>query len=335
MVRSVLILVMYSTHHRLPILDYCRTCNIIGNHGRKLKIIMKIIKLFEDYSIPHRTEGHKHCQEGWVQIKCPYCSGNPGWHLGYDLANDYFNCWRCGFHSTFKVIKDILQLGVGQTKELIEKYHGKSAKAKKVKSKRPSKLKLPMGIEKFSKRHKKYLEKRNYDPDRIIKMWKLKATGPIGDYKHRIIAPIYFNKKFVSYQGRDITDRSKLKYKACRKDLEVINHKEILYGIDHCKKDVCVLVEGITDVWRLGYGSVATFGIKFKPAQINLLYKRFKKVFVFFDPERQAQLQADKIVDCLSGLGLMSEIIEIDQDIDPADMSQKQANYLMKFLKLL
>jgi len=38
----------------------------------------------------------------------------------------------------------------------------------------------------------------------------------------------------------------------------------------------------------MGIGAVATFGIKYSETQVNLLSK-FKRVFLLFDPEDQAQ----------------------------------------------
>ena len=56
---------------------------------------MDIERIYRDYNIPHATEGHKHCREGWVNTACPFCSGNEGLHLGYNNADDYYFCWRC------------------------------------------------------------------------------------------------------------------------------------------------------------------------------------------------------------------------------------------------
>ena len=32
-----------------------------------------------DHHIPWDNQG-KHARPGWIQIKCPYCSGHAGWH---------------------------------------------------------------------------------------------------------------------------------------------------------------------------------------------------------------------------------------------------------------
>ena len=100
-------------------------------------------------------------------------------------------------------------------------YKGKPQYVARKKSHRkPTTIILPKHTE-LTRPHKNYLIKRNFDPDELEFKWRLVSTGPVGPYKHRIIAPIYFNEKLVSYQGRDITDKAKLKYKACKRILEV------------------------------------------------------------------------------------------------------------------
>jgi len=294
--------------------------------------MIDMISLFNDYSVPHLSEGHKHCQPGWVQIACPYCSGNPGWHLGYSFHDDYFNCWRCGFHSTYKVIKELTR--VKDVKGLLRQYSGKPIKvARKKTDKKPKSLILPKGTTPLLPHHKKYLTRRKYNPDKLVELWHLQSSGPTGPYKHRIIAPIYYRNKLVSYQGRDVTDKSELKYKACPQELEVVNHQTILYGLDNVNSDKCVLVEGITDVWRLGYGAVACFGIDYTPAQVQLLYKMFNTVYIFFDNELQAQRKAEKLYNNFKGLGMGCEIIE-DSSSDPGTMSQHAADSLMHELSI-
>ena len=58
---------------------------------------MKLIQLYQDYNVPFQTEGHKHCRDGWVNTECPFCTGNPGLHLGATLDGKIFTCWRDGW----------------------------------------------------------------------------------------------------------------------------------------------------------------------------------------------------------------------------------------------
>lgn len=287
-----------------------------------------------DHGIKYITEGTKHCQYGWIQMECPFCTGNPGYHLGYNLYKDYFNCWRCGFHSTIEVIHAFSLVGWDKAKEVRRQYSAHmSSRAHLLPEKskeKAEKVLFPKGIGPVTQRHLDYLESRNFDPDRIVKEWGLLGTGPVGPYKHRLIAPIYYNKHLVSYQGRDYTGKSELKYKACPQDMEVIDHKNILYGLDKVRGKMCVLVEGITDAWRLGTGAVASFGIETKPTQIYLLAEKMRKVFVMFDDDPQAVKQAEGIAHNLAMCGVDTEICLIDGD--PGGLEQDIADSYMSEL---
>jgi len=151
--------------------------------------------------------------------------------------------------------------------------------------------------------------------------WGVKGTGPISlldgiDYKHRILAPITLNEKVVSFQARDITNKSHLKYMACPKRREIIDHKHTLYGLDQCSRTHGLVVEGIFDVWRLGPGAVATFGIEFTKQQVCLLVDRFARVTVVFDDDRQAIKQARKLQAELEIFGVPTDIIRCAGDPD-------------------
>lgn len=315
--------------------------------------MIDILKLYREKSVEHVTEGHKHCRPGWVQTVCPFCSGNPGYHLGFCFGVDgpflgKFVCWRCGGKNIRKTIATLVRTNQFEAERLIEEYGGYvSAPIENIPIQR-RKFKFPGGLQKLMPHHARYLERRGFDPLKIEKEWGITSTGPIAplsirvdgkekflDFSHRIIIPIEWEGEIVSYQGRDITNRHKLKYLACPKEREIVEHKTILYGKANGKR--CVLTEGVTDVWRLGEGVKSCFGIKYRLAQIIQLAK-YDEVFLLFDPEPQAMLQAKKIkaellfrktIAWLPGEpGSPLPIL----DSDPGDMQQDDANYLMKQL---
>lgn len=295
------------------------------------------IKFYQAYGISYKERGHKHCQPGWVQIACPLCDGNPGWHLGFDLKKNFYNCWRCGWHTHVDVVMALLRVGPGEAANIAKQFSEKirTKKSAKEESHPISFLHLPMGTAELQQIHKGYLESRQFDASLLTTLWKLKGCGPIGPFKFRIITPIFFKDQLVSYQGRDITGKSDLKYKACKKAQEVIHHKHILYGLDYARGENVVVVEGVTDVWRLGPGAVATFGIKFKPQQIKLLMK-FKRVFILYDKDKEARRQARKMETILSAFSY-TEIVT-DKFLagvnDPAELDTYDAKHLMRELGL-
>jgi len=292
------------------------------------------IKFCETNSIPYISENHKHVRAGWIQITCPFCTGNPGYHLGYNTKEDYLNCWRCGFHSHIEVVKALANCSDSQARRFLKDFKGRPIEKKK-KEKKSSELysiPLPGGCGPLNKMQRKYLLKRNFNPEKLEKKWKIVGSSSIGEFKFRIIIPIYFKGFLVSYQGRDVTEKSPIKYKACKDADNARNIKECLYGLDNVPSSSVVVCEGVTDVWRLGPGAVATFGIDFKTAQVELL-KKFKRVFVLFDDDPQAVRKAEDLAYQLDSLtkDVHVELIEIPEQ-DPADMKQKNADALMKDL---
>lgn len=289
-----------------------------------------------DHGIAISPPGHKHSRAGWINVECPLCSGNFGYHLGLDKENDYFRCWRCGFHKHIEVIQSLLDCDRQEAKHKFYKYRGEESRPVQKKIKQKSKvgtadIPLPPGTDFMTHQHKQYLIDRKFDPDRLEQIWDLKGTGNIGAYKFRIIAPIFFEGHLVSYQGRDITNTSSIRYKACEKEKEARDHKHCLYGLNKVSGDSVVVVEGITDVWRLGPGAVATFGIQVLLPQINLL-RQFKNKYILFDSaDPQAIAEATKLANCLSIFPGHVEVIEISSD-DPAELEQEEADELMKEL---
>ncbi len=296
---------------------------------------MNIIQLYQDHSILYADEGHRHYRPGWINTACPFCAGNPGLHLGYNVDENYYICWRCGWFPTSKVIAKLTNTNENTAKTLIKQYGGCVQQTKEVRPKSIKPFELPSGTTSLSNSHKQYLLRRGFDPDRLVKEWELLGTGPISnlgnaEYKFRIIAPIIWNSKRVSFQARDITDRHPLKYKACLKEFEKIHHKEILYGKQEAWTEVGIVCEGVTDVWRLGERSCATLGIKYTPKQLRLLAKLFSRLFIIFDDDPQAVKQAYKLKTDLEFRGVDAHVVSIVGD--PGGMKQEEANYLTKQL---
>jgi DNA primase len=180
-----------------------------------------------------------------------------------------------------------------------------------------------------------YLLGRDFDPDQIERDYQIVGTGPLGDYKHRIIVPIYRQGQLISYMGRDVTGRVKKRYKNCPGEQQVFPAKSWLYGLDRCwDRDRVLVVEGPTDVWRMGIGAVATMGINWTWEQAALL-AGFKTVFLLFDPEDQAQEQARKLTEVLVLGGVDTEVVQLNAgEQDPGSLSRDRVLYLRRWLGL-
>lgn len=297
---------------------------------------MDIIQLYQDFNIDFVTEGHKHSRPGWVNCECPFCSSsitNPGYHLGWNETEEYFFCWRCGWHPPVRTISELLKIPINAVPEVLKQY-GVNHIRQRIKPVVPKKeFKFPFATSDLEKAHKKYLINRGFNPQEIEKIWKIKAVGPIGkldgiNYRFRIILPYYWNGQIVSFDSRDITGRSTAKYIACPKEREIIEHKSILYGLQEEWTETGICVEGPTDVWRLGVNSFAVSGIEYTHAQVRVMAQTFKRIAVIFDDESQAQKQAKKLVADLKFRGVDAWNIKITGD--PGSMKQSEADELVK-----
>lgn len=289
-----------------------------------------VLRYLKEFGIPYATGG-KDISPGWLGISCPFCRDTLS-HGGFNLEKGYYSCWRCGYHDLVDVIATLERIKPHEAVSRLADYTiSTSPKLRHgYREKRPESVSLPVGSRPLGSIHKAYLKSRNFDPEQLEEKYGLLGTGPIGPYKLRIIAPIYLDGKLISYQGRDVTRKAEIPYKACPKDQEVIEHKNSLYNIDHAK-DTAIVVEGIFDTWRIGDGAVATFGVGFRWSQVFLLSQRFKQVFLLYDGELKAQAQARKIVQALKSLGVEATNILLSKG-DPAELSQDDVKRLKEEL---
>lgn len=297
---------------------------------------MGILELYQDFGIQYQAEGHKHCRPGWVNVPCPFCTGNPGLHLGAHISSGRFYCWRCGWKPAKKVVSKLFGIDEREAGKLLIKYKATKGRAQEHQNQRiqlhPHKLPHPCGP--LMRSHKRYLTGRGFDPEYLEREWELLGTGPVSyldkiDYKHRIIAPIFWGGERVSFQSRDVSGQAGLRYISCPQAREKIPHQKILYGKDWDRK-TGICVEGITDVWRFGPSAFATFGIDLTHAQVRWIAKLFKRVFIVFDDDPQAIKQAQLLASELSFRNIETHIKNITGD--PGGMSQKEADYLVSQL---
>lgn len=305
---------------------------------------MNIQPVLDQLHIVYQTEGHKHCRPGWANMPCPYCTGNPGLHLGISLDGKTARCWRCGVHPLYKTLAKLSNTPEPQIRSLARKYIGiQPAKTNQRITIRRKAFKYPSDLNGLLHAHQRYLTLRNFTVNSLIEDWGIVGTGPISklgeiDYKWRILAPIIWEGKVVSFQARAISDKVEPKYKACPIERELVHHQHILYCHQECdwSKPV-VIVEGITDVWRLGKQAAAVFGIEYLAQQVRAICKMKRnagnrKLIVLFDDDPQAIIKGKKLVADLNfrGMDARQEIIEGD----PGAMDQEEANQMMnKFME--
>ena len=275
--------------------------------------------------IPFITEG-KNIQSGWIGIACPWCD-DPSNHLGIDLSTKGINCFRCPVRGTvIRLIMKIDHLPPDLAIAELKKFSAYDLSSfEKESPERQGRLGEPHVIlasasqKTLESYHRQYLESRNFDPEYLTKKYQLQFTGPLGDYRMRIITPIYMQRQLLSFTTRDVTGLAKIPWVHGAPHRVILSPKNCLYNIDTVT-DTAIVVEGASDVWRIGDGAVATFGHKYTKKQVYLL-RNFRRVFVLFDTEEEAQRDARRLAYDLSSFVPDVHVFELDSG-DPGDLSE-------------
>ena len=291
-----------------------------------------IVSFCHDYGIDYALKG-KNIGKGWIGLQCPYHIDND-YHLGFNVDGAYFYCWKCGGHKLISVLKELTRCTTHEAYLLEERYGIRNSILHTMNrtSQRPASIVMPG--EPLTKPYRKYLHKRNFDPDEIEAKYRVQAGGIAGEWKYRLMIPVYHSGTLITYQGRDITGNSELRYKTLSIDKSLDDPKKYLYNIDNAKGREVIVCEGVTDVWRIGDGSVATLGTSTTEEQVRKL-RRFDKVYILFDPEESAQKRAKKLGERIAAMGSEVEIIDTGLGHDPGDMTEAEVAVLRKELGIL
>jgi len=289
---------------------------------------MSLPDLLANLQIDFKLAGeHHHAREGWVQIDCPFCSHSPHkYHLGLVERGNLSNCWRCGIHRS----SDALSLITGRSEKemflLLRPLFDLPA-PRKVKT--SGKLSLPPHSDLLPQHHR-YLERRGFAPSEIESLWGVKGIGNSSRLSWRLLIPIFYEGEIVSWTTRSIGNHS-ARYINAKPDQEKISAKSILYGLDHCSPKAILLVEGPTDVWRIGPGAAAVMGTAYTESQIEIL-SRFPVRYICFDREPQAQRRAHAIIDQVSVFPGETYNIILEKASDPGEAKGRELRELRSLI---
>jgi DNA primase len=294
-----------------------------------------IIRFCDDYSVDYKSNGD------WLLINCPIvgckCRDYKG---GFNVSNSYYNCFRCGWHSVLEFIQAITGFDWGQVYVIQKEYTTGTVKYNHSDKNnfKPVKVDLPLFCKPIRENKKacEYLEKRGFDIYFLEDNYGVLATNHLSNVPHRIIIPIFFKGQLVSWTARSYLkniDKGK-RYFSCAKEKEVVPHKSILYNWDNTS-DTIIIVEGPTDVFRIGTSTVCTFGTQFCDSQISLI-KEKKKCYIAFDREPIAQQKAKKLMNSINMFTEVENILIPYKDKygeykDPGSFSQKEVKEFRDF----
>lgn len=240
--------------------------------------------------------------EGWVGIKCIYCMDKMN-HLGINLKGKYFKCWKCSASGDIvKLIRDLEDVEFFRAVERLKQYASElyvSPKQEKIlyTGNNNKEVRLPPFAERIKsglepKIVRVYFRRRNFSLD-LCRRYRLYYCAR-GNWKFRLIVPIYYRGRMVSFQGVDVTGKAGVRYKNCPKEWAIIQNRHLVYGIDSVKNQ-CILVEGVTDKWRIGDGACALFGKNVTKEQLSFLSSnldRGVKIKTLFDADAYRKTRA-------------------------------------------
>lgn len=299
-----------------------------------------------DYGIPQGTPSRD-----FLNCQCPFCGGSPTspFPLGIHVSKGYAVCWRCQSHPLLDTIAALTSTSPKEAREILAAYSFTAhAPGPRVPTSKVRHCQPPGGP--LTAPYSRYLEARGFDPDWIALehgvlaagprcFWD--AGGPLDDdwkgqwFSDRLIIPIHdASGRLVNFQGRSILPDALIRYKGARVDKVPMHHKHLLYGAHRGRSDLAVVVEGVLDQWKLGRGSVATFGTSLTIHQIRLL-GAYRRVLFCFDSEDTAQAKAARWAREVAALGVQVEVVDLELgDRDPGDLTDAEAAAVRRELGL-
>lgn len=224
--------------------------------------------------------GDKNVSDGWVGIECPFC-GDDSSHLGihYETGN-YFTCWICGESGdVITLISELESLSFLEAKTRLKQFQGGTARPEKPIEAVTYDSILPKECEPILPGEepplvRQWFANRNFALS-LCQRYHL-AWVPLGsEYQLRLIVPVYLDRRLVSFQAVDLTGQARIPYLDCPEARAIIPNKHMLYGIDDVRDQV-IIVEGVTDKWRVGRDAVAMFTKNWTIQQVELLKEKAK-----------------------------------------------------------
>lgn len=285
-----------------------------------------LLRFFRENNIRHEEAG-KNISPGWVGVyNCPFC-GDRSTHLGFNLNTGNFSCFTCKAKGwVYDYLERAQGLDRAQARIMCRPYFtGAPSDSVRLHRAYAGTVDLPPGATKdFTPPFLEYLNGRNYGEE-VITRYDLFCGGWSGPFKYRLLIPVYYQERLVNYLGRDITGQLEARYRNCKNDLCVVPSKSCVYNIDQAGKKV-IIVEGPTDVWRMGTGSICTLGTTFTNDQIHVIKKAgITHAATLFDPGPKSQALANQLATSMDLVGIQSFVYTMDGDTDPGGLSDDAA----------
>lgn len=194
-----------------------------------------------------------------------------------------------------------------------------------------------------------FLNSRGYSDEEVLRAGlAIKSEKSANRIKHydrfrdRIIFPIRdINGVIVGFTGRENPDNPNEqmgKYINTPNTL-IYDKSRILYGLDKAKsdirkKDMCILVEGQTDVimsHQAGFANaVASSGTALTEYQLKIIKRYTENLATAFDMDSAGEIATKRGIDLAWEFGFNTKVISLPNNQDPADYIKKDASLWSK-----
>lgn len=242
-----------------------------------------IISVLEHHEVQYWTFG-KNVSENSINIQCPFCDDHSN-HCGIFKDTLGYHCWLCNRTGTFDFLiayltrrpveectEEIASFGIsfGQdaVDQILDLLH---PEPEVVEEEDPGVITLPPYFEAVTPSTNfplldYYLERRGIEKHTL--MFHRCGICTVGECMNRLVIPVFYQGKLVSYQAADMTGTSDVKYRTAKNKIN-----QYLYQWDMIDPSLgyIILVEGVLDAWRVGGNTVATFGISLTTQQRTLI----------------------------------------------------------------
>lgn len=282
----------------------------------------------------------KHGNE-WA-IACPECDEDRkrDFRLWFNVEKNIGTCYKCGkVFTPIQLVKDVDGVGLSDALRLIRENTSSATSMEALRKKvseaftdkadealqKPPRLQLPQGFK--SCLDTRYQRWPKFVMEKIGSRETARAYRigwcETGFYARRLIVPIVFGGKIVSFIARDMTGKAERKVlypKGTKTSL-------MLFNYDRAQKcEQVVLVEGCFDAIRLGRRAMAVFGTTLSRTQIALLVaSRARDVAVMFDGDEAGRKGTRKVVGTLRDHFKRLRAVKLPWGNDPDDYSRDVA----------
>lgn len=227
-----------------------------------------------------------------VRTECPECTEDDYGHLYVYLTSGSPNgyCFKCGTffsHRRLKEFFDDLPESSENLSSLQSIEQAANILRRRVEENAPPEIELPKSVSAWGdKRSRSYLKSRGVSLHSVL-LHNIRYCRD-GEYKDRVLVPVYYRGKPRTFSARDITGRKFKKYLFP----SGVSSSSLLFNLGNVRGKMVVVVEGVFDAIHLQQfhiPTVASFGKKLTLAQQELL-KGFERVILCWDADAKEEI---------------------------------------------